>query len=119
MKPKHVLGMLLGFALLVTFVDATVLHDGVRAPWWNVVSSLIFSILCFSWYRLDSEQRQYRRSALLNVGVVALAVFAIPYYVVRSRPPGQKARALLRLGGFVLLLIAVSFCGAVIFSLLG
>jgi apolipoprotein N-acyltransferase len=114
MKPKHVLGMLLAFTLLAALIDARETQHGASAPWWALMSSLIFSFLCFCWYRLDSEQRQYRRTVLLNVGVIALAAVAIPYYVVRSRPPGQKGRALLRFGGFVLLLIAVSFCGALL-----
>jgi hypothetical protein len=113
MKPKHILGMLLALVLFAALIDARVPHRGA-VPAWALAHSLIFSFLCFSWYRLDSEHRQYRRTFLLNIGVIALAPVAIPCYVVRSRPAGQKGRGLLRLGGFVLLLIAASVCGALI-----
>jgi hypothetical protein len=48
--------------------------------------------LIFLWYRADSDARNYKRSALLNTSVVALALVALPYYFFRSR--GAK-------GGFV------------------
>ena len=45
----------------------------------------IFVFLIFFWYRLDTDQHAYRRTPLLNVAVVALAVLALPYYFFRSR----------------------------------
>ncbi|MFK2873218.1 hypothetical protein [Dyella lipolytica] len=52
----------------------------------------ISAFLMFLWYRLDTEQRSYRRTYLLNVGVVGFSLIALPYYFFRSR--GVK-------GGFV------------------
>lgn len=43
------------------------------------------AFLIFAWYRIDSEQRSYKRSTWLNICVVALAIFAMPYYFFRSR----------------------------------
>lgn len=37
------------------------------------------------WYYLDKEQRQFRAGPLLNAGVIALALVALPVYFVRSR----------------------------------
>jgi hypothetical protein len=34
---------------------------------------------------LDSDERGYKRSALLNVGVIALAIVVLPYYFFRTR----------------------------------
>jgi hypothetical protein len=47
--------------------------------------SLVAAFLVFFWYRLDSDQLQYRRSVWLNVGVIALGIVALPYYFFRSR----------------------------------
>jgi hypothetical protein len=46
---------------------------------------LLGVFLLFLWFRLDSDERSYRRSALLNVGVIALAVVVLPYYFFRTR----------------------------------
>lgn len=52
-------------------------------------SSFVFSIvgvgLIFQWFRVDAGVRGYRRSGLLDVGVIALAIIALPYYFLRSR----------------------------------
>jgi len=37
------------------------------------------------WYHLDKDQTGYRAGRLLNVGVAALAMVALPVYFVRSR----------------------------------
>ncbi|HXZ54996.1 MAG TPA: hypothetical protein VEH03_06025 [Burkholderiales bacterium] len=37
------------------------------------------------WYYADKEQRQFRAGPLLNVGVIALAIIALPVYFIRSR----------------------------------
>jgi len=55
----------------------------------------------FVWYRLDAEERGYPRSPLLNVGVIAITVLALPYYLFRTRrfPRGLYATvAFLALG---------------------
>lgn len=80
---------------------------------------IVFSFLSFYWYRLDSDERRYRRSKPLNVGVIAVAAVALPYYLVRSRPAGQRLRALLRLAGFALALGVGAVVGAVIAAMLG
>lgn len=113
-KPVHVLGMLVAFTALAGLVDALEQAHGREAQWWSVVSTLVFSFLCFYWYRLDSDRRAYRRTRWLNVGVVMLAIVAVPYYLARSRPRGQKMRAFLRLGGFVLLLGGAGVLGAAV-----
>jgi hypothetical protein len=85
---------------------------------WEVLCTVLFSFLSFCWYRLDSDARLYRRTALLNVGIVMFAILAVPYYLVRSRPAGQKARALLRLAGFCLVLAVAAGVGGVAYELL-
>lgn len=45
----------------------------------------VFALQLFLWYRIDSDQRSYKRSPWLNVCVMAIALFALPYYFFRSR----------------------------------
>jgi hypothetical protein len=41
--------------------------------------------LVFLWYRRDAFARGFRRSALLNIMVVAATILAVPYYLFRTR----------------------------------
>ena len=66
----------------------------------------------FSWVHTDSIEQEYVRSALLNIGIVALAIIFVPVYLFKSRPTGAKAKAI---GSFSVILvgnIAASFMGA-------
>lgn len=66
----------------------------------------VFAFLVFLWYRIDSEQRSFKRSPWLNIGVIAIAIIALPYYFFRSR--GFKGGAL---ATFLMLLVFI-FSGA-------
>jgi formate hydrogenlyase subunit 4 len=74
----------------------------------GVAATLISALLIFGWYRIDSSQRGYRRSPWLNVGVVLLALVALPVYFFRSR--GAK-------GG--LTATAIFLAGIIGYSVLG
>jgi hypothetical protein len=39
----------------------------------------------FWWYHVDKAHKQYRAGPLMNAGVVALAIIALPVYFIRSR----------------------------------
>ena len=39
----------------------------------------------FWWYHVDKQERNYRAGPLMNVGMVALVIVAMPVYLVRSR----------------------------------
>ena len=115
MKTVHILALLVAVTAVAGVVDAHDMALHVQSNGWAVLSTLIFSYLSFYWYRLDSEARLYRRSRWLSVGVVMLAIVAVPYYLVRSRPAGQRGAALLRLVGFWLLMIAAGVAGGTVY----
>lgn len=111
-----ILGLLFAATLVAGVIDARETAQGIDTSWWDIASTLLFSFLCFWWYRIDSDLRRYRRSRWLNVGIVMLAIVAVPYYLVRSRPAGQRGRALLGLAGFVLVLAAGTVGGAAVYT---
>jgi hypothetical protein len=115
----QVLVLLVAVTLVAGVVDARDMALHIQSNGWAVLSTLLFSFLCFCWYRIDSEARLYRRSRWLNVGIVMLAIFAVPYYLVRSRPAGQKGRALLRLAAFCVLLAAAGALGGIAYTWFG
>lgn len=47
--------------------------------------AVIGAFLIFAWYHADAKQRGYRRSMWLNIGVILLALVAMPYYFFRTR----------------------------------
>jgi hypothetical protein len=113
MKPNHILILLLVYIAALSGMTAYLDARGTAEPQWSVVvTSLIASLLIFWWYWADSTWRSYRRSPLLNIAVVAVAFFAIPYYLLRSREKGRRFQAVARMFGFVLLMVVAVAIGA-------
>jgi peptidoglycan/LPS O-acetylase OafA/YrhL len=113
MNEKKSLALILILSVVVGAISGYLKAHHLHEPlWWSVGSTFLFMVLIFAWYYQDSTNRSYQRTALLNIGVVALALVAIPYYIIRSREKGQKGRALLRLAGFILLMFLSSVIGA-------
>ncbi|MBC7545517.1 MAG: hypothetical protein H7338_22540 [Candidatus Sericytochromatia bacterium] len=58
--------------------------------------------LIVAWFWLDSRQRAYKATAFLKVAMAGLTIFALPYYLLRSRGLRSGSRALaLALGLFM------------------
>jgi hypothetical protein len=73
-------------------------------------STIAVVSLSFWWVHNDSVARGVRRSPLLNVGIVALAVVFVPVYLFRSREPGARLKAILTFFGLFVgyVVVAVS-----------
>ena len=89
-------------------------RHAVQPLLWTHGLDLAFSFLCFVWYCRDGDARSYIRSRWLNVAMVTVTMLTIPYYLWRSRPQGQRRRAILRFAGFALLLGMVTAAGFVL-----
>ena len=86
MTPKTVALLLLG---LVSFAGP------ILETWWtgrveplsnfDLGFTLVAISLIFWWYHVDKRERGYRAGPLMNAGVVALSVVALPVYFIRSR----------------------------------
>src|SRR2546422_337552 len=50
-----------------------------------LAESFISLPLIYWWYHVDKDQRNYKAGPLMNVGVVALTILALPVYFIRSR----------------------------------
>jgi len=75
-------------SLVLGFADGAVayfLYPGqIFAPS-SLVISVVALLVIFMWYRGDSDNRAFRRTPLLSMGVVGLPIVAIPYYLFRTR----------------------------------
>lgn len=100
-----VLALLAAAALLAGLLDPLLVAAGGDWLWFNMLLSLVCAVLVFTWYYLDSGERDYARTPLLNMMVVAVGLIAIPYYLFRSR----GARGGLRAFGMFLLALLLWF----------
>lgn len=115
MTQKRILILILLVMLFNGAVDAVYNARAAEAPLaFTIPLTLCVSFLSFLWYRHDSDARQYRRTPLLNVAMIMLVFFAMPYYLLRSRPRDQKLRALARFAGFAVLMVLSSAAGIVL-----
>lgn len=114
MSTKHVLIAMLALMLVSGLVEPVEPAAAMPPAWWFVLSAFLTSFLPFYWYRLDSEARRFLPSRWMSTGVVTLTPVALPIYLLRTRPRGQRLRALLRCAGFVLLLLVATMAGAVL-----
>lgn len=111
--PRHAL---MALCLLVLWMGAEAAwpraQEGVPLVMWDYWFSFLFSFIGFVWFCRDRDARGYPRSRWLSVCMVGLGPLAVPYYLLRSRPRGQRAAALLRLAAFVLAEAALMLLGA-------
>jgi hypothetical protein len=81
---------------------------------WTHGLDVAFSFLSFVWYCRDGDARAYVRSRWLNIGMIVVTMLTVPYYLWRSRPRGQRLRAILRYIGFGVLVGIVTAGGFVL-----
>ncbi|QOL48459.1 hypothetical protein [Massilia litorea] len=111
MRTKHVLIAMLALMLVSGLLEPLEPTSAMPPAWWVLVSAFLSSFLPFYWYRLDSEARLFLPSRWMSTGVVTLTPVVLPIYLLRTRPRGERARALLRCLGFFLLMILASGFG--------
>ena len=66
---------------------------------WSLVQNLLSIPPIFWWYHVDKAEKGYRAGPLMNVGVIALTIVALPIYFIRSR--GWKRGSVSVLKGIV------------------
>jgi divalent metal cation (Fe/Co/Zn/Cd) transporter len=114
MTKKRILIALLLLMALNGALDATYAGEAQAQGGWGLAVALCISFLTFAWYVYDRDERHYPRSVWLNIGMLVATMFALPYYLVRSRPRGQKLMALVKCAGFALLLVLATAAGMVL-----
>ena len=66
-----------------------------------LVQNLISIPPIFWWYHADKADKGYRAGPLMNAGVVALAIVALPIYFIRSRGWKRGAISIVKGAGVV------------------
>ena len=101
MQAKHSIVLALAGLSFVSGATGQYLYPGQEVSPVDLWFMPVFAILVFWWYRLDTSQRGYRRTPWLNVGVIAIAALALPYYFFRSRGFKRGVLATLALLGAI------------------
>ena len=85
MKPKSAILVAGALLSLAAGAAAQYFYSFAESSPVDVVLTIVGALLIFAWYRFDSALSGYRRSAGLNVAIVAIALLGLPYYFFRSR----------------------------------
>ncbi|HXI38029.1 MAG TPA: hypothetical protein VNH80_14055 [Burkholderiales bacterium] len=86
MAPKTVALVVLG-AISIASPAVEMAATGKVDPFgpYALADALVSLAPIFWWYHMDKQERNYRAGPLMNVGMVALTIVAMPVYFVRSR----------------------------------
>jgi hypothetical protein len=76
-----------------------------------MAETVVAIALVFWWYHVDKRSRGYRAGPLMNGGVIAAAIIALPIYFVRSRGWKRGALATLVALGVFAATLALSEAG--------
>ena len=86
MTPKGTALALLGaVSLLGPILEAWITGRIEPLSKFDVGLTLVSISLIFWWYHVDKRERDYQAGPLMNAGVVALSMVALPIYFIRSR----------------------------------
>lgn len=85
MNSKHLILTCLVFLSFVDGVFAQYFYPNEIFPAIDIPLMLIGVTLSFMWYYIDSQEIQFKRGSLLNMGIIAIGFIAFPYYFFKSR----------------------------------
>jgi hypothetical protein len=72
----------------------------------SLLLGIVLNVLALLWARIDAEERAYRLHPLFTLAVVVFGVFAIVYYLFRSR---GASRGLISTGWLILYGVGMLF----------
>ena len=100
-------------ALAVGLADRGPVSQSEEAGVGSVLAALLVVALIFLWYRRDAQTKGYPTTWGLNAAMALLTVFALPWYLVRSRVGAwQRGKALAGMATLFVLVMACYRIGA-------
>jgi hypothetical protein len=108
-RKQSAIAAALGISLIFGIVYGAIssyLRTSQQQFMFQMAGNIVLLGVGFYWLHYDSLEHNFRRSALLNTGIVAFALIFVPYYFFRTRSEGKRVRPIL---SFLGLIIATSF----------
>jgi hypothetical protein len=105
-SPKvYALASLAAVSLVVPLLEVSFTGHVEPMGKFGIAQTLLALTAIYWWYHLDKRERQYHAGPLMNAAVVALTVFALPVYFIRSR--GWKRGGLAIMASIAVLAITI------------
>jgi hypothetical protein len=79
------LAILAAISLVAPLLEMAITGQVEDLGRWALAQNLLSIPPIFWWYHVDKAEKQYRAGPLMNMGVVAAAIIALPVYFIRSR----------------------------------
>ncbi len=112
------MGLVLALVAAISLLDGLAALRGLILPRpVDVFYAVVMAILSYLWLRQDARERRQQVGALMSGLVIACAVIGIPVYLMRSRPAGERLRAVGRFFGFVVVAAGLSLLVSIPFYL--
>jgi peptidoglycan/LPS O-acetylase OafA/YrhL len=103
-RPKLVaLGLLALISLISPMMEKLVTGRVEMLSRFGMIETVVSLVVLFWWYHMDKREWSYKAGPLMNGGVLAFAIVALPVYFVRTR--GWKK-------GAVTIALALAFLAA-------
>jgi hypothetical protein len=119
LTPKIIALALLGVVSLVgPLIERWVTGRVEPLGRFDLALTLVSIPLIVWWYHVDKRQHGYQAGPLMNAGVVALAILALPIYFVRSRGWKRGSVATLLAAGVLAIYLLLEELGERIGTLL-
>lgn len=119
MNPKNALIFLLILFSIIGGVSGFFEARELPEPkWWPLISGFLVSITIFYWYHMDSTERAFKRSLLLNIGVIGVAPIGVPIYMYLRSQRGARLRSLSRMIGYTILSFLAAMAGGLAVGIL-
>jgi hypothetical protein len=81
----YALAILAAISLVVPIFEVAITGRVEELGTYALVQNLLSLPPIFWWYHTDKHAKNYRAGPLMNVGVIALTIVALPVYFIRSR----------------------------------
>jgi hypothetical protein len=94
-RPKLVaLGLLALISLVSPMIEMLVTGRVEMFSRFGMVETAVTLVVLFWWYHVDKREWNYKAGPLMNGGVLAFAIIALPVYFIRSRGWKKGAMAI-------------------------
>lgn len=70
----------------------------------------------YVWFYQDAAKRRFARTYPWTRGIILLSLVTVPLYLFKSRPPGQRLKAIAKAAGVFALSVLLPILGAALYA---